>query len=238
MKTAVYCSTRNLYKDMLPSLKSLLINSDVERVYFLIEDDEFPYELPDCVTTINVSSQKFFRPGGPNYSKPWTWMALMRAALPQILKEDLVLSLDFDLIIDKDINELWEIDMADYYLAGVEEPKKEGFRHPYVNFGVILMNLKKLREDKIDERAIHSLDTVYTFANEQDVMNNLCFGKVRLLPSTYNSSDYSAPCADPKITHYAGIGETFPWSGKRWQEKPLVEKYRNIPWEEIRCRST
>lgn len=238
MKTAVYCSTRNLYKDMIPSLKSLLINSDVERVYFLIEDDDFPYELPDCVQTINVSGQRFFRPDGPNFNKPWTYMVLLRAALPKILAEDLVLSLDFDLIVQKDISDLWETDMGEYYFAAVEEPRKEGFRHPYANFGVALLNLRKMREDGIDDRAIHSLDTVYTFANEQDVLNKLCYGKVKILPSTYNANAYTAPCADPKIVHFAGIGEIFPWSGKRWQEEPLVEEYRKIPWEEIRCRNT
>jgi hypothetical protein len=46
MKVAVYAGTRNIYKDMLPSVKSLLIHSDVDKIYFLIEDDIFPYELP------------------------------------------------------------------------------------------------------------------------------------------------------------------------------------------------
>ena len=35
MRTAVYCATRNIYADMLPAVKSLLRNSNVEQVYFL-----------------------------------------------------------------------------------------------------------------------------------------------------------------------------------------------------------
>jgi hypothetical protein len=42
---------------MIPSMKSLLIHSDVEKIYFLIEDDEFPYELPPEVECINVKNQ-------------------------------------------------------------------------------------------------------------------------------------------------------------------------------------
>ena len=238
MKAAAYCATRNLYRDLLPSLKSLLIHSDVDLVYLLIEDDVFPYDLPACVQTINVSDQGFFRPDGPNFNKPWTYMALMRAAFPKIFAEDVILSLDVDVIVDKDISELWGLDLSEYYFAAVEEPNKEGFRHPYVNFGVALLNLKKMREDGLDDRAINSIDTVYTFASEQDVLNNLCYGRILLLPSTYNCSNYSAPCADPKIVHYAGIGEMYPWSRKRWQEEPLVEKYRAVLWEEIPCRNT
>ena len=66
MKAAAYTGTRNLYSGMVPAVKSLLAHSDVEKVYLLIEDDEFPYYLPDCVETVNVSNQTYFRPGGPN----------------------------------------------------------------------------------------------------------------------------------------------------------------------------
>lgn len=55
MRAAIYSGTRNIYEKMLPSMKSLLMHSNVEKIYFLIEDDEFPYELPPEVECINVS---------------------------------------------------------------------------------------------------------------------------------------------------------------------------------------
>jgi hypothetical protein len=72
MRTAVYCATRNLYGDMETAAKSLLKNTpSVERVWFLIEDDEFPRPLPDCIRVKNVSGQTWFKPGGWNISN-WT----------------------------------------------------------------------------------------------------------------------------------------------------------------------
>ena len=56
MRAAVYAGTRNIYENMIPSMKSLLIHSNVEKIYFLIEDDKFPYELPPEVECINVSN--------------------------------------------------------------------------------------------------------------------------------------------------------------------------------------
>ena len=56
MRTAVYTGTRNLYPFMVAAAKSLLIHSNVEKIYFLIEDDVFPYELPSEIVTINVSN--------------------------------------------------------------------------------------------------------------------------------------------------------------------------------------
>ena len=60
MRTAVYTGTRNLYEFMIASAKSLLTHSNVEQIYFLIEDDIFPYELPPKTTIINVSNQSYF----------------------------------------------------------------------------------------------------------------------------------------------------------------------------------
>ena len=233
MKSAVYMGTMNVYQDMTPSLKSLLMHSDVDKVYFLIEDNTFPEWLPPCVEIINVSGQKFFDPSGPNYKSPWTYMPMMRAALSKIIPDDKVLTLDYDVFFNDDVSELWDIDLTDYYFAGVTEWKKKGFPQPYINFGVVLLNLKKIREDGMDDKFILSLNTEYAFANEQDVMNRLCHGHTKVIPSTYNMNDYVEPCDNPKVIHFAGIGENFKWSRKRWQDFPIVNECRNTPWENI-----
>ena len=74
MKAAVYTGSRNLYTDMATAVKSLLINSDVDIVYLLIEDDDFQFALPDCVETINVSRQPYFRAEGPNMRSGYTYL--------------------------------------------------------------------------------------------------------------------------------------------------------------------
>ena len=126
MKAAAYCATRNLYHDLIPSIKSLLLHSDVEKIYLLIEDDDFPEYLPPECKCINVSQQKYFIPGGPNWNRKWTWMVLMRCALSKILPPDLdrVLSLDADTIVEMDISDLWDLDLTGWYLAAAREPLK------------------------------------------------------------------------------------------------------------------
>lgn len=39
---------------MVTAMKSLIIHTQVDRIYFIIEDDKFPYRLPSIVTTINI----------------------------------------------------------------------------------------------------------------------------------------------------------------------------------------
>ena len=87
MKYAAYCGTRNIYGDMETAAKSLIANSDVDRVFFVIEDAEFPSELPSIVKCIDVSNQTFFKPDGPNMDSQYTYMAMMRIALCHVLPD-------------------------------------------------------------------------------------------------------------------------------------------------------
>jgi len=76
---------------------------------------------------------------------------------------DKILYLDIDTLLIGPIDELWNIDISNSYCAGAKEPKKET-DFSYINTGVLLMNLKKIREDKKDDEWIELLNkNVYEF---------------------------------------------------------------------------
>ena len=123
MKAVVYAGTRNLYQHMVTATKSLLINSPVDKIYLIIEDDEFPFPVPDCIETIKVDPYLFFDPHGPNMGIQFTPFALIRAATAKLLPDDLdrVLQLDVDTIVEDSLDELWEMDLTGKYFAAVPE---------------------------------------------------------------------------------------------------------------------
>lgn len=236
MKVAAYTGTRNLYRDMTPAVTSLLLNSDVDKVYLLIEDDEFPVKMPDKVEAINVSKQTYFRKDGPNMGSKFTYMAMMRATYALMFPQyDKILSLDVDTIIDKDISELWDIDLGDNYFAAVSEPDrcsggKYYFSPVYTNIGVAMYNLKKLRSDNLLNNVIMNLNYKYYQFLEQDCFNEFCQGHILELPNMYNCTNYcvypfTGWCDDPKIIHYAGL--------KLYGHLPYFEKYRQRECEII-----
>lgn len=227
MKVAVYSGTENIYIDMMTSVKSLLINSDVDLIYLLIETDEFPFVLPDNVKTINMSKQTYFAANGANMNTSYTYMCLLRSAYAKIFPQyDRILSLDSDTIIDKDISDLWDLPIDDYYFAASRETHRSYAGYIYANAGVTLFNLKKLRDDKKVDELIHVLNTTeYTWI-DQDVNNYLCQGRIYDMPSCYNVNDWTVKTDDVKIKHFAGI--------KHFQNDPLYLKYRSIPLSEIR----
>lgn len=231
IKSAVYVGTRNLYEDMIPAVKSLLINSDVDVIYLLIEDDAFPQYLPECVKTINVSGQTYFPKDSPNVNYRWTYMTLMRAALTKVLPDvDVILSMDDDVIAMRDMSGVWDLPIDDYYYAAAEEPYKSKGGKGYVcdyygQMGVVLFNLKKLREDGKDDEVIRYLNTKKCPFVEQTAFNLNCQGGIYPMSAEYNMSNYTKKEGIPKIVHYAAI-----WN---WNTFSIVNHYRGIPWEEV-----
>ena len=226
MRAAVYSGTRNIYDRMLTAAKSLLMHSDVEKIYFLIEDDQFPYELPKEIECINISNQTYFRTDGPNFNNVCTYMVLIRAAYTKIFPHlDKILSLDMDTVVNENISELWDLDLTDYYIAAVEErllSEKEG---SYFNMGVAMLNLKKIRDDKKDDELIDAINTYWYRYKEQDCFNEFFRGHALILPSDYNTCIQANPPMHEKITHFAGH--------YKLDEFPHFRYYENLSLDQL-----
>ena len=234
MKHVAYCGTRGIYDDMEISAKSLIENGGIDRVHFIIEDDEFPRPLPDMITCHNMSGQLFFRPDGPNMTSGFTYMAMMRIALCHVLPDvDRVLSLDADTVITRDLSPLWDEPLEGYYLSATPEWHRSNNGLQYCNFGVVLYNLDAMRDGKADE-CIEVLNRrQYTWV-EQDVGNYLCQGRIDEMPPEYNANHWTikdffnlppkSRKALARIVHYAGIkdyrghDEWKEYAAKTWDE--------------------
>lgn len=210
-RVVVYAGTRNVYGMMAAAAKSLLAHTHMNTVYFLIEDDAFPEPLPDVIQTWNVDEASmngrhwFFR-DGPNYNSQWTWMSLIRLALPGIFPtENRVLWLDVDTIVEQDIGEIFDRDLAGNYVAMVEEPVRSKYPFTYYNAGVMLMDLEALRADDTWRKWIKLINREPFTAKDQDVINLICQGEILTLGPEWNSAGHITQNAeDPYIRHYAG----------------------------------
>lgn len=230
-KVVVYTGQRPFYEDMVTAIKSLLYNTKVDRIYLMIEDDEFPHSMPSFVKAVNAEKFEFFSKNSPNYNNPWSHMILNRVAFSKIFpEEDVILSMDVDAIVDRDISPIWDYPIEKYYVAGVPEVKKSKNGNVYINYGVALLNLKKIRESGIDDRMIQHLNTNRQFAIDQDTVNKFCKGSILAIPSEYNSNDFTEKCEEPRVVHFAGRGEYFTWGKGSWRDEPVVVKYREMPW--------
>lgn len=79
------------------------------------------------------------------YCTPYTLLRLLADLIPNM--PDKLLYLDIDMMAAKDISELYNIDVSNYEYAAVKE--KYGsklIRWDYINAGMLLFNMKKMRE--------------------------------------------------------------------------------------------
>lgn len=248
-KIVVYGGTKNIYEKMARSAKSLILHTDVDKVIFMIEDDEFDYpeKLPDNFVCINVSGQQYFPKFGANYNTRSTYMSMMRMALYDMLPEyDRVLWLDDDTYVLRDISELFNVPLEDkYYAAMCEEvecyaemiqiTRMKGnwvtrtypklVNYSYFNDGVAVLNLKKLR-DGMGDTLVDALNEYNMGCADQDVFNEYCHDSIYLLPTEYNFAHFTVPVEHPKIYHYSGLAE-------RPETKMLENRYDNLTFEEI-----
>lgn len=225
LKHAVYTGSANLYDDMVTACKALLRNSDVGRIWLLVEG-EFPHETPPEVTAIDVSGQTFFRKDGPNMGSRYTYLAMMRAALCHVLPPDVhkVLSMDVDTLAVRDVSDAWDVPMDGCYFAAARERHRcyEGLL--YTNTGVALYDLDMLRDGKADEVIDVLNRRRYTWV-EQDVFNYLCQGRIAIMDGNLNANDWTEH-PDPRLLHFAGHPD--------WRNRPELCAYRDMTWDEAR----
>ena len=121
-----------------------------------------------------------------------------RLFIPSLFKEyKKAIYLDADIVLVDDISKLYNEEIDEFLVAGVPDEVVNNnvyFREysvksldlepgNYFNSGVLLMNLEKFREEKIEEKFLHILSK-YNFdviAPDQDYLNFLCKGKVKYI---------------------------------------------------------
>ena len=202
-----YSASRKLYPYLKATITSLLEHNKVTKLFLLVEDDELPLEIPCKHQIINVSGQQYFRQDGPNMNSIFTYMSMIRICLPDLIKVNKVISLDVDTIICDSLKPIWDVDLADKWLAWVPEHKGQykPFGPKYWNFGVAVLNLAQMRKDGAVKTLVDDLNAVRFYCPEQDALNLEAGAPKSVdLPMRYNESFCCGYTDDPAIVHYAG----------------------------------
>lgn len=128
----------------------------------------------------------------PHITEP----ALYRLILPDILEDcEKCLYLDGDTIVCEDISPFYDMELKDNLIAGVTAL---AFVHGrttarlevpcadyYVNSGVLLMNLKEMRQKKKVSEFLSFVERDYSCI-DQDILNKVCYGSILNINYKYN----------------------------------------------------
>ena len=172
----------------------------------------------------------------------FTLSIFFRLFIPEMFPEyDKGIYIDSDIVVPGDISELYNIELKDniigaspdysiqevpelmYYVTnaiGVKEKE-------YINSGVLLMNLKMMREKKFTTHFLNLLNTYHfdTIAPDQDYINAMCNGKIFYLNECWDAmpNNSKEPLTSPKLIHYNLFQK--PWCYDNIQYEDYFWKY-------------
>lgn len=188
-----------------------------------------------------------------------------RLSAPELFPQyDKIIYLDSDVIVETDLIDYFETDLTSFYLSGVKAPSYHAAKDDnriyceanelpaidnYINAGVILMNLRLMREHNLTPR-FKELSTRGFRSQDQDILNGVCYGKILHLHYKYNcmitkyenqESQLRVVFSDeiikyahnfPSIIHYAA--ENKPWEdylcalSDRWWKYAKLSSFYNL----------
>ena len=260
-----YAINRNYALPFSVSLVSLLENACPDTFYdvFVLTEPGFPEEIidkvRDSISDYENFHLRFIQVNNDSLrnieikTSHLSVQCFYRLLLPSIMETaDRVVYLDCDTIVCGDLSELASVDMDENYVMGVkaaafmagnrfQRRKREELGIPsmdqYVNSGVLLMNLKKIRWDALDQRFLELTGNNYS-SEDQDVLNVACYGKIGHLPLKFNAMiKYLDPDSDnysqrriypteelkealnePVIIHYANKTKPWGWFDLFWAD--------------------
>ena len=149
--------------------------------------------------------------------------------------------IDSDVVLNTDIGELFDIDIGDNLIGACNDlsiadvPPLVAYtenvvgvdKHEYINSGVLLMNLKALRELDFEGHFLNLLNTYHfdSVAPDQDYINAICNGRIYYLDAAWDAmpNDARPPLAAPKLIHYNLFSK--PWCYDHVQYGDLFWKY-------------
>ena len=144
--------------------------------------------------------------------------------------------IDSDVVVTSDIAELFDIDIKDNFIGACRDysiadiPPLVSYTenavgvngNEYINSGVLLMNLKKMRENDFEGHFLNLLNTYHfdSIAPDQDYINAICNGKIHYLSQEWDTMpDSSTPVENPKIIHYNLFSKPWCYDGIKYADE-------------------
>jgi lipopolysaccharide biosynthesis glycosyltransferase len=153
---------------------------------------------------------------------------------------DKLLYLDCDVVVRKDIDELYDQDLEGHEVAGVLDYYGRWFFHnkigrlDYMNSGVLLLNMKMIRDTRLFARCRKMCAEKPMFMPDQSALNGLSSHR-KILPRRFNEQRILRK--DTALQHFTTSFRFTPWfhavSVKPWDIKGMHEKLHLHEYDEV-----
>lgn len=150
------------------------------------------YNIANEVKKVDVTDlyQREFAdcPNELAYCSPYTLLRLLADLIPGM--PDKILYLDVDILFQHDVELLYNHDISDYEYAAARDHYGKFLIHPnYINAGVLLLNMRKIRETGLFTKARALLRRKKLLFADQSAIYRSTTGKL-MLPQKFNDQKF------------------------------------------------
>lgn len=165
----------------------------------------------------------------------FTLTIYFRLFIPVMFSQyDKAIYIDSDVVLLGDIAELFDTDIGENLIGAcadksvVDIPELANYmenaigvnKYHYINSGVLLMNLKSLREEGLDAHFLNLLNTYHfdCIAPDQDYLNAICYGRIHFLDEVWDTmpNESNPPLEHPKLIHYNLFSKPWCYDGVQY----------------------
>ena len=220
------------------SIRFYLINSDFPNEWFKQLNkrlERYDSEIINC----RVTSEQISR-----YKTDISYTVFLRYFISDFVKEDKALYLDCDLVVTKNLDNLFETDLQDYPLAAVRDyGGRVYYGREMFNAGVLLINNRLWKQENMSQRLIDLTNEWHDKVDQADqsILNMLFENRWIELEFDNNHvvihkqfTDYELPAGQdyPGIIHY--LSHRKPWFDLAAQTyRDVWWYYHSLEWTEL-----
>lgn len=253
----LYCGDKNIAYGVLLSALSLCKNNDKKlNIYILtatvgkhkaiekqfektLEKVVKEHHSDSTVTLLDLSGMFNSYLPIANMSTRFTPLCMLRLFADKVDGlPDKLLYLDADVMCRKDISHLYETDIEDVEIIGVPDRYGKWFfgnilKHDYLNSGVLLLNMKNIRQSGLFEKCREMCRDKKMFMPDQTALNKLA--KKRKISRIYNEQGRMK--SDTVLKHFTTFFKFVPYfhavTIKPWDEDKLHNELRIFEFDDI-----
>lgn len=168
----------------------------------------------------------------------FTLTIYFRLFIPSMFPQyDKGIYIDSDIVLTDDIAKLFDIDIGENYIGACNDlsiadipplvaytEKAVGVNaKEYINSGVLLMNLKKMRDDDLEGHFLSLLNKYHfdSIAPDQDYLNAMCNGKIYYLEEKWDTmpNDAKPMLIETSLIHYNLFSKPWCYDGIQYEEQ-------------------
>ena len=220
------------------SIRFYLINSDFPNEWFKQLNkrlERYDSEIINCRVTYEQISR---------YKTDISYTVFLRYFVSDFVKEDKALYLDCDLVVTKNLDNLFETDLQDYPLAAVRDyGGRVYYGREMFNAGVLLINNRLWKQENMSQRLIDLTNEWHDKVDQADqsILNMLFENRWIEMEFDNNHvvihkqfTDYELPAGQdyPGIIHY--LSHRKPWFDLAAQTyRDVWWYYHSLEWTEL-----